>query len=222
MIEDLVKQIKEAHLWYPPPPNTAHIIEIFEHESGYKMPNDMKEFYFLCGKADLHDYGYSILPINELSNLEPLQFGEGENDYFPESWYAFCYLHDGDYAGIDLASEDGKRFNILDCYHDASEKISIVASSFSEFLLQVLNSTGNSPFWFEAGFMHLGIAEFIPKPSWYKRLYANWWASLGSEYGPEQCASSNCRRLRIKLSVMCRRHHYEMVKHQECPFSDYE
>lgn len=48
-----------------------------------------------------------------------------------------------------------------------------------------------------------------------------WWDQLGkAEFGIENCAQTGCDRKRIRLSVMCRRHHYEMVKQYPCPFDD--
>jgi hypothetical protein len=37
-------------------------------------------------------------------------------------------------------------------------------------------------------------------------------SSLGPEVGPERCASLGCKAFRIKLSVMCRSHHVEMLE----------
>jgi hypothetical protein len=35
---------------------------------------------------------------------------------------------------------------------------------------------------------------------------------LGDEIGPEVCRHDNCTRLRIRNSVMCKEHHFEMLK----------
>ncbi len=40
----------------------------------------------------------------------------------------------------------------------------------------------------------------------------NFWDSLGEENGPETCKHDGCYHKRISLSVMCRGHHFEMVK----------
>ena len=44
--------------------------------------------------------------------------------------------------------------------------------------------------------------------------------ALGSEIGPDMCRRPGCDRKTVRLSVMCRRHHYEMIKEEPCPFSD--
>ena len=41
--------------------------------------------------------------------------------------------------------------------------------------------------------------------------------SLGGEVGPELCRRPDCGRRRIRLSVMCRKHHFEMLMHRDCP-----
>jgi hypothetical protein len=46
-----------------------------------------------------------------------------------------------------------------------------------------------------------------------ERLEDNdFWESLGDEIGPEICKQDGCSRQRIKYSVICRQHHFEMVK----------
>jgi hypothetical protein len=42
--------------------------------------------------------------------------------------------------------------------------------------------------------------------------------SLGDEANEMLCSREGCSNGRIKLSVMCRRHHFEMVKKKACPF----
>ena len=40
-------------------------------------------------------------------------------------------------------------------------------------------------------------------------------AILGPETGPAGCQNSACDRLTVKLSVLCSRHHFEMVKKRQ-------
>ena len=40
---------------------------------------------------------------------------------------------------------------------------------------------------------------------------------LDEEIGPELCRHEGCRHKRIQYSVMCRRHHFEMVKGRSVP-----
>ena len=41
--------------------------------------------------------------------------------------------------------------------------------------------------------------------------------SLGDEVGPELCQRPDCGRRRVRHSVLCRRHHFEMITHRDCP-----
>ena len=40
---------------------------------------------------------------------------------------------------------------------------------------------------------------------------------LGPEIGPELCQHEGCQRKRVRLSVMCQQHHFEMVKKRSSP-----
>jgi hypothetical protein len=41
---------------------------------------------------------------------------------------------------------------------------------------------------------------------------------LGPEVGPTTCRKEDCARLTVGFSVMCRQHHFEMVRQKPCPF----
>lgn len=41
------------------------------------------------------------------------------------------------------------------------------------------------------------------------------WSVLGDEVGPEACSAPGCDRLRISLSVHCKRHHFRALKGEE-------
>ena len=43
------------------------------------------------------------------------------------------------------------------------------------------------------------------------------WVKLGAEIGPKACNEPGCGRLRIELSVCCRRHHFMMIKGRAPP-----
>ncbi len=42
--------------------------------------------------------------------------------------------------------------------------------------------------------------------------------SLGKELGPKKCKKENCNSLRVSFSVMCKKHHFEMIKKKPYPF----
>lgn len=41
---------------------------------------------------------------------------------------------------------------------------------------------------------------------------------LWPEDGPQKCQEENCKRLKIKLSAFCVKHHFESVTKRWCPF----
>lgn len=43
----------------------------------------------------------------------------------------------------------------------------------------------------------------------------SFWSVLGDEVGPETCSAPECDRLRISLSVHCKRHHFRALKGEE-------
>ena len=47
------------------------------------------------------------------------------------------------------------------------------------------------------------------------RLHDSFWSTLGEEAGPEKCRRPGCARLRIALSVFCKRHHFRMIMKEE-------
>lgn len=45
-----------------------------------------------------------------------------------------------------------------------------------------------------------------------------WYDKLGPEDSGERCATPGCARGTLKRSVMCRSHHFEMIRKSPCPF----
>lgn len=45
-----------------------------------------------------------------------------------------------------------------------------------------------------------------------------WYDKLGPEDAVQRCATSGCQRGTLKRSVMCRVHHFEMIRNKPCPF----
>ena len=181
------------------------------------MPLDLKEFYRQCGRAELFDSSYMILPFAQFQRASIVLVGEDSEDWCPSSWYAFCDMNDGDYVEFDFASAKGETVNILDLNHDEIGRCKIIAKSFSEFFRYALGSSGKT-YWLGTSFQDYGIVQYENPPSYYRRVDAAWWKSLGPEKGPERCDTPGCGRKRINLSTKCCRHHYEMVQRRACPF----
>lgn len=52
------------------------------------------------------------------------------------------------------------------------------------------------------------------------RYHREWYGKLGAENSAKRCATLGCQRGSLQRSVMCRVHHFEMIRKIPCPFSD--
>jgi hypothetical protein len=50
------------------------------------------------------------------------------------------------------------------------------------------------------------------------RLDREFYKALGEEDPSRPCKMDSCQRGAIKNSVLCKRHHFEMIQHRDCPF----
>jgi hypothetical protein len=55
-----------------------------------------------------------------------------------------------------------------------------------------------------------------PQQRWDREFYGK----LGSEDSTRPCKHEKCTRGAIPNSVMCKRHHFEMIQRRDCPFND--
>ena len=46
----------------------------------------------------------------------------------------------------------------------------------------------------------------------------SFWDSLGSEDGSATCKAPQCTKQTIKFSAFCRRHHFESIRQETCPY----
>ena len=44
------------------------------------------------------------------------------------------------------------------------------------------------------------------------------WEALGEDEGDQTCRIESCKRKNMKHSVFCKRHHYESIRKEPCPF----
>lgn len=55
---------------------------------------------------------------------------------------------------------------------------------------------------------------------WQQQQDREFYDALGDERRDVPCREPGCTRGAVELSVLCRRHHFEMVKRRCCPFTD--
>ncbi len=140
-ISDLIKTIKRDH--FPNDPANSTDINEFQQRVGKSLPDDLKRLYLVCNGARLFHEVHPLFRILPLQSVKPI----GELLHSPaegiENLVGFCKLGDSDYLAIDLDSED---LPVFDCFHETFPTVSMVGSSFKEFLRDMLNSSGTM-FW---------------------------------------------------------------------------
>ena len=71
---------------------------------------------------------------------------------------------------------------------------------------------------FDAFLPQIGAPEPPPWDETRQLLDLEFYDGLGSEDSSHPCRRDGCSRGAVQHSVLCKRHHFEMVKHRECPF----
>ena len=71
---------------------------------------------------------------------------------------------------------------------------------------------------FDAFLPKIGAPDPPPPDEIMRRLDAEFYDKLGGEDLARPCKHACCSRGAIQFSVLCRRHHFEMIRHRECPF----
>jgi len=76
-------------------------------------------------------------------------------------------------------------------------------------------------YWrFDAWLPHPGAPDPPPWEETKARLDREFFDSLGPERSSVHCKEEGCTRGAVEGSVLCRAHHFEMVKHERCPFAN--
>ncbi|WP_257449630.1 SMI1/KNR4 family protein [Archangium lipolyticum] len=144
----LLEEVSRDH--FPYPPATPEQIEEFERRVGWRLDEDLRAFYLHCNGAELierlPDTPYRILPLSKIVRARVAIYGEDDDKWGPASVYALCDVQDGNYVLVDVSREESGRHPLFDGDHEAWPDPAYckqVASSFSEFLEQVLRTRRN-------------------------------------------------------------------------------
>ena len=147
----LLEEVSRDH--FPYPPATPEQIEAFEQRVGWRLDPDLRAFYLHCNGAELierlPDTPYRILPLSKIVRARVAIYGEDDDKWGPASVYALCDVQDGNYVLVDVSGQEDDRYSLFDGDHEAWPDPAYckqVASSFSEFLEQVLH-TRRSLYW---------------------------------------------------------------------------
>jgi cell wall assembly regulator SMI1 len=147
-MSSLLEEVSRDH--FPHPPATPEEIEEFERRVGWKLDPDLRAFYLHCNGAELlkrlPNTPYRVLPLSKIVRARVAIYGEDDDQWGPASMYALCDVQDGNYVLVDVARQESGRYPLVDGYHEAwpdPKYCGPVASSFSEFLGQVLRTRRN-------------------------------------------------------------------------------
>lgn len=148
-MDELLAEIRSRH--FPNAPVSEAAIESFERSNGIVLPDDMRSFYACCDGAELFraepdDPPFRLMRLSELTRARVAIYGEDGEEYGPSSDFVFCDVLDGNFAAIQLESKSANFGRIIDCFHETypdPDYLTVIASSFSEFLKKALHSSGS-------------------------------------------------------------------------------
>lgn len=126
------------------------------------LPEDLKEFYELCGGIVLHsskDYTVKIVEPDEFQLANPVIVGELCSYDISSQWYIIACSVNDDYLTIDLSEERlGKCYDSFWDRHGVVGECPIIANSFMDLLYRLFNSNGEYWYWLTDSFVPLGDA----------------------------------------------------------------
>jgi hypothetical protein len=127
----------------------------------YTLPLDLEVFYRKCGGAVLFEssaYGITIVPPQKFVRANPvIRSEEGRDDI---SYHWFIIAESGEqYITIDLnESRRGRCYDSFWDRHAFAGSCPIIAKSFSELLMSLLDAKGEHWYWLKNGFVPFGDA----------------------------------------------------------------
>lgn len=128
----------------------------------YLLPDDLTRFYDLCGGVVLYENAgcsTSVVPPQEVVPANPVIRGEAIRGDISETWFIVADDLNGDYFTIDLSSD---RLGLCyDSFWDSHAQVGdckIVAATFTDFLVRMLNNKGQHWYFLQPDFVSLGDA----------------------------------------------------------------
>lgn len=140
-----------------------------EVAAGHVLPDDLIEFYKLCGGVSLFSssaYSMEIVPPDRLVLANPVifigvsvdQLRQSRND-ISWSWYIIGEGENRQYLTIDLAPDRlGRCYDSFWDTHAMPGYSPIIARSFTELLAGLLANQGRHWYWLQPGFTPVGDA----------------------------------------------------------------
>jgi hypothetical protein len=126
------------------------------------MPDDLRQFYSLCGGATLFSQSHFPIEILAPSDFEPSNLtvlGEGRQDDRSDDWYAVARSGSDQVISIDLNPERlGRCYDSYWDRHAVVGSSAIVAMDFSELIRLSLQAKGRELYWTSPSFKSYGDA----------------------------------------------------------------
>ncbi len=153
-IVDLVETMRERNDCKVLSPEGIPVVDL-------ALPLDLKEFYGLCGGAELFkeaDYTITIVPPDEFRRANPVIVGQDCSNDISFDWFVVG-KSEGDYITIDL--NDSRLGRCYDSFHETHGVVGecrILALTFESLLDQLLKGQGDYWYWLQDDFEFLGDA----------------------------------------------------------------
>lgn len=130
--------------------------------AGLRLPADVARFYERAGGMVLRKDGRCgsrarVVTPQEFDRIDIAIVGEMFATGPFEYWHAIVDVEDGDYLAIDIGPDQSGK--CLDCFHETFAcrgYVSVVASSFTDLLMRIINHQDDSAFWLQDEFEALG------------------------------------------------------------------
>ena len=131
-------------------------------EPEHTLPDDVREFYEVCGGAALFkdaDYAVTIVPPHEFVLANPVIVGERYEEDITSNFYIVAREAEGEHLTIDLDAERlGRCYDSFSDRHGIVGETQIIALSFTDLLNNLINNRGNYLYWIEDDHVYLGDA----------------------------------------------------------------
>ncbi len=116
-----------------------------------RVPADLAEFYSLCSGASLHqgaDYGISIVDAGRFVPANPVILGADPMDDISRHWYVVGHDGGSQYLTIDChPNRLGRCYDSFWDSHGVAGSCAIVAASFTELLVRLMDGEGQGWYW---------------------------------------------------------------------------
>ena len=135
-------------------------------ERPFQIPDDLTEFYALCGGIELYPealYPVRIVSPQEVVPANPVIVGKLCPEDISSSWYIIATDSNGDYLTIDLhPGRLGRCYDSFFDSHGVPGSCPIIAKTFTELLSRLIENQGKYWYWLGSDFVPIGDAYQSP------------------------------------------------------------